>query len=169
MRTRPATIVTVVIAVGLALTSVGLDRGLPYTFGGVGSRSTIAADLWAHGTAISPPLVALVVLGLLAAIAMRPTLGGQRASAWLSVLAVVLVAAGLAEPVQQQAVLLGSSDLALTALVDALHVGLIVLAVAAFHDARAPLTVANAVPPTGAEPFAPMPSFAASAASAGAA
>src|SRR5207244_2725077 len=75
MRTRPASIATVVIAIGLALTTIGLARVLPYSFGGVGEKSTIARDLWAHGTAVSPALVALSALGLLAAIAMRPTRG----------------------------------------------------------------------------------------------
>ncbi|HLO36701.1 MAG TPA: hypothetical protein VK194_11485, partial [Candidatus Deferrimicrobium sp.] len=70
MRTRPASIATVVIAIGLALTTIGIARVMPYTFGGVGDRSSIAADAWAHGTAVSPALVALVFLGILATIAM---------------------------------------------------------------------------------------------------
>ena len=121
MRTRPASIATVVIAIGLALTTVGIARSLPYTFGGVGSRTTIGADLWAHGTAVSPALVALFCLGLLAAIAMRPTRGGRRSAAWLALLAATLVMVGLAEPAQQDLLLLGAPDLILTPAVYAFH------------------------------------------------
>src|SRR5512143_3063478 len=102
MRTRPASIATVVIAVGLALTTIGVARVLPYTFGGVGDRSSIAADAWAHGTAVSPALVALVFVRILAAIALRPTRGGRRAASWLAVLATAIVVAGALEPAQQQ-------------------------------------------------------------------
>src|SRR3954467_6609136 len=114
MRTRPASLATIVIALGLALTATGLARSLPYTIGGAGSRSTVGADLWAHGTAVSPALVALVVVGLLAAIAARPTRGGRRAAGWLALLAGALVATGLMEPVQLQAVLLSAGDPALS-------------------------------------------------------
>ena len=149
MRTRPASIATVVIAIGLALTSAGIARGLPFSFGGVGSRSTIGADLWAHGTAISPALVALVCLGLLAAIAMRPTRGGRRSAAWLAV-----VAAALTAP-----------DLVLTPLVYAFHVGLIALILSAIGETRradgrtiAPLTItAPAVSPAEAPVSAVIP------------
>jgi hypothetical protein len=136
MRTRPATIATLVIAAGLALTAIGLARALPFTFGGVGSSTSIAADLWAHGTAVSPALVALVVLGLLAAIAMRPTRGGRRAAAWLAVLAIALVGSGLAEPAQRDVVLLSSIDAGLTPLVLGFHVGLIALALSALGEVR---------------------------------
>ena len=54
MRTRPASIATIVIALGLALTSIGLARHLPFTVGGAGSTLTVGADLWAHGSAVSP-------------------------------------------------------------------------------------------------------------------
>jgi uncharacterized membrane protein len=137
MRTRPASIVTIVIALGLALTSIGLARALPYTVGGAGSASTVGADLWAHGTSISPALVALVVAGLLGAIAMRPTRGGRRASSWLAVLAVALVVAGLAEPAQRDAVLFGANDLVMTALVIAYHVALIALVLSTVGEVRA--------------------------------
>jgi hypothetical protein len=137
MRTRPASIATLVIALGLALTSIGLARSLPYTVGGAGSPSTVGADLWAHGTAISPALVALVVAGLLAAIAMRPTRGGRRAASWLAVLAAVLVVAGLAEPAQRDAVLVAGNDLVLTAVVIAYHVALVALVLSTIGEARA--------------------------------
>jgi hypothetical protein len=135
MRTRPAAIATIVIAIGLALTTIGIARQLPYTFGGHGDLATISADVWAHGTATSPSLVALVFVGILATIAMRPTRGGRRAAAWLVVLAVALSVAGLAEPVQQQAILFGTIDMA-AGFVWALQVSLIALALSAFGETR---------------------------------
>ena len=77
--TRTATIATVAIALGLALTAIGMNRALPHEIGGIGSKLTVGADTWAGGTAISPPLVFLVVTGLLAAITMRSTPGWRRA------------------------------------------------------------------------------------------
>ena len=139
MRTRPATIATIVIAFGLALTSLGLARALPFTVGGTGSRLTISSDLWAHGTAVSPALVALVVLGLLAAIAMRPTRGGRRASSWLAVLAGAMLVTGLLEPAQRDAILLPAGDVVLTAFVIAFHVGLIALILSCVGEARRPV------------------------------
>ena len=136
MRTRPASIATIVIAIGLALTTLGIARALPYTVGGVGDRSSIGADLWAHGTAVSPALVALLFVGILAAIAMRPTRGGRRAAAWLAVLAAALAVSGILEPAQRDLLLFGTSDLALTPLVYALHVGLIGLVLSSIGEAR---------------------------------
>jgi hypothetical protein len=137
MRTRPASIATVVIAIGLALTAIGIARGLPYTFAGLGDHGTIAADAWAHGTAISPSLVALAFVGILATIAARPTRGGRRAAFWLAVLAVAISAAGSAESAQRDAILFAAIDGA-TALVWALHVGLVALALSAIGEARRP-------------------------------
>jgi hypothetical protein len=135
MRTRPASIATVVIAIGLGLTSFGIARSLPYTFAGLGSHTTVAADIWAHGTAISPSLVALVFLGLLAAISMRPSRGGRRASVWLAVVAVAISVAGLAEPAQRDAVLFTSFD-AVTIAIWTFHVALIALVLSAAGEAR---------------------------------
>ena len=146
MRTRPASIATIVIALGLALTAIGLARSLPYTVGGAGSPATVRADLWAHGTAISPAVVALVVIGLLATISMGPTRGGRRAASWLAVLAAVLVLAGLAEPAQRDAVLFAADDLVLTAFVIAYHVGLIALVLSTIGEARATSRPAQMVP-----------------------
>ena len=157
MRTRPATIATIVIALGLALTTVGLARQLPYTFAGHGDRSTLSADLWAHGTAISPALVALVFVGLLAAISMRPTRGGRRAAAWLAVLAVAISVSGLAEPAQQGALLFASID-TITAFAWALHIALVALVLSCIGEVRrggVPVTQAIDEPGrAGGEPVA---------------
>ena len=152
MRTRPASIATIVIALGLALTSIGLSRSLPYTVGGAGSAATVGADLWGHGTAVSPALVALVVVGLLAAIAMRPTRGGRRAASWLLVLGAVLVGAGLAEPAQRDAALFGANDLVLTTFVLGYHVALIALVLSTLGETRIAKPAAS--PATGPAPLA---------------
>jgi hypothetical protein len=136
MRTRPASIATIVVAIGLALTTIGIARALPYTVGGAGDRSSIGADAWSHGTAVSPALVALLFVGILAAIAMRPTRGGRRAAAWLAVLGDALLVTGILEPAQRDLVLFGTFDLALTPLVYALHVGLIGLVLSSFGETR---------------------------------
>jgi len=135
MRTRPASIATIVIAIGLALTAIGIAHQVPYTFGGTGDVTSLRADLWAHGTAISPAIVALVFLGLFATIATRPTRGGRRAALWLAILAGAMLVAGLAEPAQQQAVLFGTVDEA-TPFVWAFHVGLIALILSAVGETR---------------------------------
>jgi len=142
MRTRPATIATIAIALGLALTTIGIARSVPYTFAGHGDRSTVAADVWAHGTAVSPPLVALVFIGLLAAIAMRPTRGGRRAALWLAVVAGAVSLSGLAEPAQQRALLFGTVD-AVTALAWPFHVAVLALVLSCVGEAR------RAGPPSG--------------------
>jgi hypothetical protein len=149
MRTRPASIATIVIAIGLVLTSIGIARSLPFTFGGVGSRATVAQDAWAHGTAVSPALVALVFIAILAVIATRPTRGGGRAAAWLAVLSGALIVAGAVEPVQQQLLLFTTVDVALTPLVYALHVGLIALALSAIGEARQDRTGSQPFPADG--------------------
>jgi uncharacterized membrane protein YhaH (DUF805 family) len=136
MRTRPASIATIVMAIGLALTTLGLSRAIPYTVGGIGTPATVRADLWAHGTGISPALVALVALGLLAAISMRPTRGGRRSASWIAVLAAVLVVAGVAEPAQRDALLFASADVVLSVFVLAFHAGLIALMLSAVGEMR---------------------------------
>jgi hypothetical protein len=139
MRTRPASIATIVIAIGLGLTAVGIARSLPFTFAGLGSHGTVAADVWAHGTAISPSLVALIFVGLLATIAMRPTRGGRRSSAWLAILAVAISFAGLAEPAQRDAILFATID-AIAVAIWAFHIALIALVLSAVGEARRSIT-----------------------------
>ena len=134
--TRHASIAVVAIAFGLALTTVGISRGLPHEVGGIGSRLTVAADAWASGSAVSPPLVLLVVVGILAAIAMRETRGGARAASWLAVLASVGIVAGLMEPVQQRVLLFQERDLLLAVLLYSSYVIWIALVVASFVRSR---------------------------------
>src|SRR5262245_60350740 len=134
--TRHASIATIAIAFGLALTTIGISRALPHEVGGVGSRLTVAADAWASGSAISPPLVLLTAVAILAAIAMRETRGGARAARWLAVLASIGIVAGLMEPVQQRLVLFQEHDLLLTAILYASYVAWIALVVACVLRAR---------------------------------
>jgi hypothetical protein len=130
-QTRTASIATIAIALGLALTAVGINRALPHEIGGIGSKLTVGADTWASGTAISPPLVFLVVAGLLAAITMRSTRGGARAASWLAVLTGVAIVAGLMEPVQQRVILFEEHDPLLAALLYTSYLAWIALVVAA--------------------------------------
>jgi hypothetical protein len=135
MRTRPASIATIVIAIGLALTAIGIAHQVPYTFGGNGDVGSLRADLWAHGTAISPAIVALVFFGFFATIATRPTRGGRRSALWLAILAGAMLVAGLAEPAQQQAILFGAVDEAVP-FIWAFHVGLVALILSAVGETR---------------------------------
>jgi len=156
--TRHASIATIAIAFGLALTTIGVSRALPHEVGGIGSRLTVAADAWASGSAVSPPLVLLVAVAILAAIAMRETRGGARAASWLAVLASVGIIAGLMEPVQQRIVLFQQPDLLLTALIYASYVTWIALVVASVLRAREGATAIS----TAAEPGSvPVPAAAA--------
>jgi hypothetical protein len=134
--TRHATIATLAIAFGLALTAIGINRALPHEVGGIGSRLTVAADAWASGSAISPPLVLLTVVGILAAIAMRETRGGARAASWLAVLASIGIIAGLMEPFQQRVLLFQERDLLLASLLYASYVTWIALVIASVARAR---------------------------------
>jgi len=134
--TRTASIATVAIAFGLALTAIGINRALPHEIGGLGSKLTVGADTWAAGTAISPPLVFLVVVGLLAAITIRETRGGARAASWLVGLTVIAIVAGLMEPVQQRILLFQDHDLLLALTLYASYVAWIALAVASVMRSR---------------------------------
>jgi len=134
--TRHATIATLAIAFGLALTTIGINRALPHEVGGIGSRLTVAADAWASGSAVSPPLVLLTVVGILAAIALRETRGGARAASWLAVLASIGIIAGLLEPFQQRVLLFQERDLFLAGLLYASYVTWIALVVACVARAR---------------------------------
>ena len=135
--TRHASIATIAIAFGLALTTVGISRGLPHQVGGIGSSLTVGADAWANGSAVSPPLVFLVVVGILAIIAVRPTRGGARSASWLAVLATVGIVAGLMEPVQLRLVLFQEHDLLLTSTLILSYVAWVSLVVASVLRARA--------------------------------
>jgi hypothetical protein len=135
-QTRHAAIATLAIAFGLALTTIGINRGLPHEVGGIGSRLTVAVDAWASGSAVSPPLVLLTVVAILAAIAVRETRGGARAASWLAVIASIGIVAGLMEPVQQRVLLFQDRDLLLAGLLYASYVSWIALVVASVARAR---------------------------------
>jgi hypothetical protein len=141
--TRHASIATIAIAFGLALTTIGISRGLPHEVGGIGSRLTVGADAWASGSAVSPPLVLLVAVAILAVIAVRETRGGARSASWLAVLATVGIVAGLMEPVQQRALLVLDGDIVLAALLYGSYVTWIALVVASVLRAREGATAAG--------------------------
>lgn len=134
--TRHASIATIAIAFGLALTTIGINRALPHEIGGLGSRLTVAADAWASGSAVSPPLVLLTAVAILAAIAVRPTRGGVRAAKWLAVLASVGIVAGLMEPFQQRVILFQERDLVVAALLYGAYIAWVALVVACLLRVR---------------------------------
>jgi hypothetical protein len=100
MRTRPASIATIVIAIGLALTSIGIARQLPYTFGGTATprRSPPTSGPTARRSRrrSSPCLPRPARRDRDAPHPRRPA-----RAAWLVVLAVAISLSGLAEPAQQ--------------------------------------------------------------------
>ena len=145
--TRTASIATVAIAFGLALTAIGINRGLPHEIGGLGSKLTVGGDTWAAGTAISPPLVFLVAIGLLAAITIRESRGGARAASWLVGLTIIAIVAGLMEPVQQRIILFQEHDLLLAVTLYASYVAWIALIVAALIRRREGANEAAAASP----------------------
>lgn len=77
----------------------GVVGSLPYQFGGIGDPARVSEDFVAKGTAISPPLVALVVLASAIAIAAQRGLIGRVGSGLLALLAVVFSVATLGEVV----------------------------------------------------------------------
>lgn len=78
-------------------TAVGVVGSLPYQFGGIGDPGRVSEDFVAKGTAISPPLVALVVLVIASAIAAQRGLIGRVGSGLLAILAGVFIVATLGE------------------------------------------------------------------------
>lgn len=50
------------VAYAVVGTAVGIVARLPYQFGGVGDAARVSDDFLSKGTAVSPPIVALVIL-----------------------------------------------------------------------------------------------------------
>jgi hypothetical protein len=78
-------------------TVIGVAARLPYQFGGVGDPGRVAEDFVARGTAVSPPLVALVILVVAIIIAAQRGLVGRIGSALLAVLAAIFLVPTLGE------------------------------------------------------------------------
>jgi len=72
MSTRPLVTVVVLFLIATAFSTIfAILNKLPYEFGGTGNPETVAVDSISHGTAISPPLTALVIFAALTALPFR--------------------------------------------------------------------------------------------------
>jgi hypothetical protein len=85
------------LALSAVGTLIGVAARLPYQFGGTGEAARVTEDFVAKGTAVSPPLVAMVVVGVAAAIAMRRGSLGRVGSGLLAIIAAVFFVPSLGE------------------------------------------------------------------------
>jgi hypothetical protein len=85
------------VAFAVVGTGVGVVARLPYQFGGVGDAARVSEDFLSKGTAVSPPIVALVILVIGIVIALRPGLMGRLGSGLLAFLAGVFFVATVGE------------------------------------------------------------------------
>ena len=67
-------------------TAIGIAASLPYQFGGIGDPARVSEEFVAKGTAISPPLVGLIVLALALVLAIQRGLVGRVGSGALALL-----------------------------------------------------------------------------------
>lgn len=85
------------VAFAVAGTAIGIAMGLPYQFGGVGDPARVAEGFISKGTAVSPPLVALVVLIVAIVVAAWGGVLGRVGSGLLALLATIFFVATLGE------------------------------------------------------------------------
>jgi hypothetical protein len=85
------------LAFAVVGTAIGIAARLPYQFGGVGDAARVSEDFLSKGTAVSPPIVALVILIIGIVVALRPGLMGRVGSGLLALLGGVFFAATLGE------------------------------------------------------------------------
>ena len=78
---------------------VAIALKLPYAVGGVGDPNTVAEDFLVHGTALSAPLVTLIILVILILGVRRVGVWGMLAHILLILLGVVFTVAGFMEPI----------------------------------------------------------------------
>lgn len=87
----------VVFALVVVTAAVSLLARWPYQFGGHGSRGHMLSDFLQSGTALAPPLVVLLILGLSAALVRRRDAWGTVGCALVAVLSVLMVVGSLGE------------------------------------------------------------------------
>jgi hypothetical protein len=78
-------------------TAIGIAARLPFQFGGIGDPARVSEDFISKGTAVSPPVVALVILIVAVAVALQGGLVGRFGSGMLALLAGVFFVATLGE------------------------------------------------------------------------
>src|SRR5687767_3887945 len=65
------------LAFAVVGTAIGIVARLPYQFSGVGDAARVSEDFLSKGTAVSPPIVALVILIVAIAVALQRGLVGR--------------------------------------------------------------------------------------------
>jgi hypothetical protein len=85
------------LAYAVVGTVIGIVARLPYQFGGVGDAARVSEDFLSKGTAVSPPIVAIVMLIVAIAIALPQGLVGRLGSGLLALLAGIFFVATLGE------------------------------------------------------------------------
>ncbi len=89
--------VVVFLALSLVLTAFAIAEQVPYRLGGIGARKDVAADAFAKGTGISPPLVFLIIFAVLLALTWLPARWQALPLFLASILGAIGLAAGIAE------------------------------------------------------------------------
>lgn len=85
-------------------TAAATRKGLPFGFGGEGNPDDVWGDfLRGGGTALSPPLVIVVLFGILILIATRSGWPGRLGAIGLTLLAVLFLVTILGEPMARHA------------------------------------------------------------------
>jgi hypothetical protein len=84
-------------------TAVAIRKGLPYGVGGEGNPDDVWGDfVQGGGTALSPPLVIVVLFGILILLATRTGWPGRLGAAGLTLLAILFLVTILGEPMARQ-------------------------------------------------------------------
>jgi cytochrome bd-type quinol oxidase subunit 2 len=86
-----------VLGLVVVAAAVSLVARRPHQFGGHGSRAHMLSDFLQSGTALAPPLVILVILGLAAVLVRRRDGWGTVGCALVAVLSVSMVVGSLGE------------------------------------------------------------------------
>jgi len=87
------------LGVMVVSTIVAIINKLPYEVGGTGDPNTVAADFITRGTAISPPLLILLVLLLCAGLTLRRDWIATVGVVGIILIGVLALVAGLQEPI----------------------------------------------------------------------
>ena len=97
---RPLFTISILLLIYSAISTViAILNKLPYEFGGTGNPNTVAADSLTHGTTISPPLIALVILAVFTTLTLRRGWLGVVGVVGVTLFALLFLIAGLGEPI----------------------------------------------------------------------
>ena len=90
-----AILILVLSVIGAVL---AISEGLPAEFGGRGDPDNVAGEFLTRGTAMSPPLVPMIVLAALLAISLSRAWWGTLALIGMGIVGVLFAVGGLGEP-----------------------------------------------------------------------